>query len=203
MEMPREVVIRTSVTARFETFSALTPSTTLLLNAHGMQAEAFVESDTGGAPALPDRNYAFTVPWDRALFNPFFKPLDKEGNLYRYMTSFKRNADRFSGRPPRLAIYPFLFDRSWRPVFEAFVLRDLCDSAQFYDLEGADYIMFDDLLRAPHWRGGTFATQYTSFLLLTCRSDLKRGIGKGGADQATPNGLYRATDRANPLIPIV
>lgn len=185
--MPRTYDITKDIKATLETWTAVTPSDTLLLNAHGMQSKSMLSD---ASPQLPTRNYAFSVPWDCALYNPAFK--QNESNLYKYVTTFKKRATEFSSLAPNLAIYPFLFDTSWREPFEWFILRDVCDIAHFSDLEGADYIMFDDLLRQPHWKGGTFADHYSSFMLLTCRSDLSRGAGMGGASPTHPNGLYKA-----------
>jgi hypothetical protein len=95
-----------------------------------------------------------------------------------------------------------LFDVSWRATFEWFILRDVCDIAHFSDIEGADYIMLDDLMRQNHWKGGTFADHYSSILLLTCRSNLARGVGLGGAAPTHPNGLYKA-DGLAPHISII
>ena len=75
--MPRTFNITKTVKATFETWTALTPSNTLVLNAHGMQDKGKIEVGTSDKPLLAKRNYAFTVPWDRALFNPFFKNNEK------------------------------------------------------------------------------------------------------------------------------
>jgi hypothetical protein len=188
--MPRTFTITPQIRATLETWTAVTASDTLLLNAHGMQDRCMLAPPSGVKPGIPDINYAFTVPWDTALFNPFFK--NNEKNLYKYVTAFKAKARDFSKSVPKLAIYPFLFDTTWRPTFEWFILRDVCDIAHFSDLEGADYIMLEDLLKQPHWKGGTIGEHYKSILLLTCRSDLSRGVGLGGAKPYHPNGLYKA-----------
>src|SRR3954447_16435217 len=171
--MPCQIVIGPAVTATFETFSAITPRNgrTLLLNTHGMQDPGYYAPINGGVIPVAPRNYAFTVPFDTALYNPSFK--NNENNTYRYTKKFIENSNQFSSRAPGLSIYPFYADISWRPVFEMFVMRDLCDIAHFSDLAGADYISLDDLLRAQHWGGGgtTIADTYSSFLLLTCRSN--------------------------------
>ncbi len=198
--MPRQFNITPEIKATLETWTALTSSDTLLLNAHGMQDKSMLEVQVGVTPLLPTRNYAFTVPWDCALFNPFFK--NNEKNIYKYVKTFKAKATEFSKVTPKLAVYPFLFDTSWRATFEWFILRDICDIAHFSDIEGADYIMLDQLLRQPHWKGGTIGEHYSSFLLLTCRSDLDRGVGLGGAKPTHPNGLYKA-DGLKPHISII
>ncbi len=197
--MPRNIDVG-GVTCTFETWTALTASRTLVLNAHGMQDSGFVIG-AGGVP-IPARNYAFTVPWDRAVFNPFFK--QSEDNLHKYAKTLMAGANQFGGGcVPNLAIYPFLFDNSWRAVFETFILRDIADVAHFSDIaQGTDSVMFADLLRANHWQGGTFANHYDTFLLLTCRSNLARGIGLGGAAPTSPNGLYRVSDAGAPFIAI-
>lgn len=192
--MQKKFNITAELEVTFDVWIAKTPSKTLLINAHGMQDAAMLEVNTSASPLLPKSNYAFTVPWDRALFNPFFK--NYEDNLPRFMNAFKERANEFSMHAPRLAIYPFFDDVTWPPVFEQFALHDSCDIAHFCDISiGHDYIMFDQLLRQPHWEGGTIGEHYCSILLITCRSDLARGIGMGGAPPITPNGLYKANGR--------
>jgi hypothetical protein len=202
--MPKSVTVAIGVNATFVTYTTTRASRILVLNAHGMQDAAFVEPVIGGIAPVPHRNYAFTVPWDRALLNPFFR--SNETNINRYANTFLPAAHQFTSAAPRMAIYPFFEPiTQWTPVFESFILRDTCDIAHFNDLTvGTDFIMFDALLRAPHWsRPGTIAANYDSFLLLTCRSNLARGIGFGGAQPAHPTGLFRSDDAQNPTIGII
>lgn len=192
-------MITPELKATFDIWIASPDSDTLLINAHGMQAAEKLEPNSD----LPECNYAFTVPWGTAMMNSAFK--NNETNLQRYVTTFKARSTEFSSTIPRLAIYPFLFDLSWRPTFDKFAQRNQCDIAHFFDLEGppkSDYIMLDDFLRQKHWKGGTIGAHYSSILLLTCRSDMARGVGLGGAEPTYPNGIYKA-DGLAPHISII
>jgi len=202
--MPKKVTVRPGVKAVFETYTASTPSDTLVINAHGMQHQNLVALPS--SPALPKRNFAFTVGFDKALYNEFFKKLDN--NLYNYVKAFKKSAGDFSSIYPELSIYPFYDDTTWRRRFELLVTADICDSIHFMDFEIGesadcpDAISLGELLTAPYWGsgGGTVNDHYTSILLLTCRSNQNRGIGMGGAPVGHSDGLYKVDGKEKPHI---
>ena len=187
------VQIGGGVAATLEFWPAATLSRTLLLYSHGMQDPNRLEG-----PGIAPRNYAFTIPFDRALTNPEFTSQANWPNLRTYAETFVANAGQFASRTPRLHIYPYLYPQL-PPIDTALDNldgHDVCDLMYLTDLTiGTDSIRLQQLVEAAHPRGGTFHTTYDSFLLLACRSSTAgRVIGFGGAPADTPDGLYTGDD---------
>ncbi|HEY0603857.1 MAG TPA: hypothetical protein VGD58_13145 [Herpetosiphonaceae bacterium] len=192
-------------TAKFMSWSPNRRSDTLVLWAHGMQHHTFFAPMR--ATSLPPANYAFTIPFDSALFNPGFTNPENWPKLRLYVNRFLRERNQFRSQTPLHYIYPFLEpDDNIVAALNDLAEHNLCEILYFTGLatlgNPVDYITFEQLLRAqvPH-EGMTFAQRYSSFLLLTCRSNARRGIGMGGAPPTSPNGLYRADQNRVIYIP--
>lgn len=193
MRQTVHVQVAHGVAATLEYWPAATLSRTLLLYSHGMQEPAFLE-----APNIAPKNYAFTIPFDRALINPSFtQPVNAE-NFETFADTFVRYPGQFNSRTPRLYIYPYL-NAQLPPIdvaLDTLDARDVCDLMYLTDLTmGTDYIRLEQLVSAVHPRGGTLHTTYDSFLLVACRSStMGRVIGFGGAVGEEPDGLYKGDD---------
>lgn len=194
MRQTINVIITPAVTATLEYWPAPAASRTLLLYTHGMQNPVHLEPP----PSLPPKNYAFTIPFNYALFNPEFTASDSIDNLQIFTETFIEFAARFTSRTPQLYIYPYLFPQAPRidDALDALDAHGVCDLMYLTDLTiGSDYIRLEQLVAAPHPAGGTFHTAYDSFFLLACRSSTAgRVIGFGGAPSTGPDGLYKGDD---------
>lgn len=187
-----QVAHAVNATLEFWPAAVVPVSRTLLLYAHGMQDQAFYEP-----PGIATRNYAFTIPFNRALYNPTFtQDID---NFEIYVDAFVRYPGQFNSRTPLLYIYPYLFPQH-PPIdgaLDALDGRNVCDLMYLTDLPiGTDYIRLQQLVAAAHPRGGTFHTTYDSFFLAACRTmpTVHHPIGFGGGVAAPPDGLYRGDD---------
>ena len=184
-------------TARFKSWDASQRTDTLLLWAHGMQRNAFYEPIVAGRIPIPPRNYAFTIPFNTALFNPAFTNQENWPRLRLFVNRFLIDKDQFSSCAPFLYIYPFInIDQNILNALSDLASYNLCDILYLNHLSNlagnVDYITFEQFLRAPvGGEGVTYAERYSSFLLLTCRSSVPPyQIGLGGAAPTSPKGLY-------------
>jgi hypothetical protein len=175
---------------------------TLIIHTHGMQDEpthslsrAIIGADLAGG----FRNFAFVVPWDRAMNNITF--ISHPTMAVSYVNAFRRNASKFKSlTTTSLKIYPYLFPiEGVENVLDVVYAAGVCDVLCLVDLN-TDYMTLTDLLSARHpVAGDRIRDEYDNFLLLACRSNTRRGIGFGGAPHAFPDGLYKM-DRSPPVL---
>ena len=132
-----QVHIKQGVVATFESWSAGAPSDTLLLWSHGMQGDRYFEPIGPGHVPIPPRNYAFTIPFNRALFNPAFTQPASRERLRQFTERFLATANQFSSRAPLLHIYPFLVaDPHIVATLAELAVHGLCDILHLTDLTG-------------------------------------------------------------------
>jgi len=204
--MTRTVLVKVgNDTAHFKFWPSKNETRTLVIYSHGMQHP----SKTVPEEALK-KNYAFVIPYGRPLSNPPFSAIeDGAENVHRFAQFFIANAQQCNCHPPKLYIYPYLYEQSPSIKKSLKRLSTLDDGCSNYDLmyfinldpENVrnQFIMFHDLMTATHPDGGTFSTRYDSILILACRSDAgvngeRVGMGSGSSEGAIPNGLYTSDD---------
>ncbi|EJM18488.1 hypothetical protein PMI21_02060 [Pseudomonas sp. GM18] len=189
------------------------PSKTLVLWAHGMQEEVFYEPIPEGVGYIPvpPRNYAFTIPFGYALFNPDFTRTPQKLTLYA--NTFIGFAKKFASRAPFLHLYSFRVGSDEILEALAAVAPNInCDLMLFLDIDGGhgEYITFVDFLNSPvppeiNGEGlvSSFRDKYSSFLLVCCRTNATAlGIGLGGGEIGHPDGLYKVVGNTTPEVPI-
>lgn len=194
---PIQVQIDHNITATFKLWNAEERTGKLLLWAHGMQDPSGFEKKIKGEI----KDYAFTVPFDKALNNTGFTGTNtrriKEAFLRFSVSSFSFSSEYV----PFLHIYGFIQDSSIEKALDSSHREGLPgDILLIDDVTGADTITLSQLLNAqcPYQADGrrTFKDLYSSYLLLTCRSSAKRGLGIAGvggkAEAYIPDGLYHA-----------
>ncbi len=171
----------------------------LLLWSHGMQDPGLADPN---ARDIPPKNYAFTIPFDRALFNPSLT--NHPDRLLHFLTTFFLSERRasFSSPAPLLYIYPFMpKNPDIEKTLQAISRYEMCDILYLTLLTNVPYITLADLLRAP-LHGRRLCDKYSSILLLACRSDTsEHKIGCGGAAEAPADGLYSVAGQCLIKIP--
>jgi|GEM_PF-1573383 len=219
-------------TATMTFWPSVNATQTLLLWCHGAQGNPnlnaqppqpfYFQAPPLQGAALGMRNYAFTVPFDYALFNPTFT--QNPALIETYIQTFQAHAVQFAGILPALCMSAFYAPDPILNALDAVALNNLCDIGFLTDLNsgvanlGIEYIMLEQLMRAPVPPalngpiGQTFFQRYDSILLFACRSSVVRGVGLGGApifqpappigNAPSPYGLFNADSGNLPLIPI-